>query len=407
MLDSVKATIAIAFLTRYLFILPLTLLLILLFFLYLKRASTNFTRITLYLNLLFLLLILIDVVGVLAAAGKKNNQQVANLSEQFTVCDTCSKPDIFLIVADEYAGKTQLKDLFEYDNAEFENALKERNFHFIDSTNSNYNATVYSMASVFNMNYLNNLNSTNINYKDILACYNLIRKNKLTHFLKENDYEIHNYSFYDIDSKNKLVTNHYFPSEEKVLTFSTFRDRIQKDLGFHLFTKKKIENILRHNMYNNIESESNLKEFLVKKRTSPAFVYTHLDMPHHSYYYKSDGTLVPVEMLTDEFTMDKNAYVEYLKYTNIKLLKLIDEIKAKSAKPPIIILMSDHGFRQVTKEVDKEYYFMNLTAVSMPNGNYNGFYNGMSSVNLFRNILNNQFEQRLPLLKDSTIFLTE
>lgn len=407
LLDLIKANSGIPFISRYIFILPFTFAIIIVVFVYLKKTKAPLKKITLYLNLLFLILLLIDLSSIMLNRTENKRLKTASLNRQMPVCDSCNKPDIYLIVADEYAGKSELKDLFDYDNPSFEIALKERNFHFIDSSNSNYNATVYSMASILNMDYLNNLRSTKINYNDMLACYNLIRENNLTGFLKKNNYSIHNFSFYDLESKEKLVTNHYFPNEEEVLTFRTFLNRLQRDLGFHLFTKKKIEKILRHNMYNNIKTDSLFRQFLKTKKSKPVFAYTHLDMPHHSYYKKSNGELIPVEMLTDEFTMDKSAYIEYLKYTNTKLLELIDEIKANSTYPPIIVLMSDHGFRQLEKTVDKKYNFMSLTAVSMPDSNYTGLYNGMSSVNIFRNILNTQFKQQLPLLKDSTIFLTE
>lgn len=407
LLDFIKINSGIPFVSRYIFILPFTFILITIAFIYLKKTKRSLERITLYLNLLFLILLLIDLSGILLNRTKNKQLKVATLNRQMPVCDSCHKSDIYLIIADEYAGKKELIDIFNFDNSAFEEALKKRNFHFVDSTNSNYNATIYSMASILNMDYLNNLRSTKINYNDMLGCYNLIRNNNLTGFLKKKNYSIHNFSFYDLESKEKLVTNHYFPNEEEVLTFQTFLKRLQRDLGFHLFTKEKVEKILRHNMYNNIKTESLFKQFLKTQKVSPGFSYLHLAMPHHSYYNKSNGELTTVEMLTDEFTMDKSAYIEYLKYTNIKLLELIDEIKANSTYPPIIVLMSDHGFRQLEKTVDKKYHFMNLTAVSMPDSNYRGLYNGMSSVNIFRNLLNTQFKQQLPLLKDSTIFLTE
>jgi len=407
MLDFIKTNSGFPFISRYLFIIPFTIIIFASIIIYLKKSKASLNGITLYLNILFLILLLIDLSRILPYRTKENKLKVANLIENMSVCDSCNKPDIYLIIADEYAGKKELKDLFDYDNSAFEEDLKVRNFYFFDSTKSNYNTTIYSMASILNMDYLENLKSIKINYNDILACYNLIRENNLTGYLKKSNYNIHNFSFYDLESTNKLVTNHYFPSEEEVLTFRTFLKRLQRDLGFHLFTKEKIEKILRHNMYNNIKTDSLFKQSLKVKNDNPVFTYLHLAMPHHSYYNKSNGELIAVEMLTDEFTMDKSAYIEYLKYTNTKLLELIDEIKANSTHPPIIVLMSDHGFRQLDKTVDKKYYFMNLTSVSIPDSNYAGFYNGMSSVNIFRNILNTQFNQQLPLLKDSTVFLTE
>ena len=76
---------------------------------------------------------------------------------------------------------------------------------------------------------------------------------------------------------------------------------------------------------------------------------------------------------------------------------------------PIVLLMSDHGFREFRDEekVDHKYQFMNLNAVLLPGKDYKNFYKGISAVNQFRAVLNTEFGQELPLLKDSCSYLTE
>ena len=86
-------------------------------------------------------------------------------------------------------------------------------------------------------------------------------------------------------------------------------------------------------------------------------------MPHWPYYYDSHGKEVKLEAADDSHKLDKKAYIEYLMYVNKKLLELIDYIKRVSAKPPIIVLMGDHGFRQFTDRVDKKCYFANLNTI--------------------------------------------
>ena len=100
-------------------------------------------------------------------------------------------------------------------------------------------------------------------------------------------------------------------------------------------------------------------------------------------------------------------YIEYLQYCNQKFLELIDHIFKTSRRPPIIIFMGDHGFRHFIKDVDHQYYFMNLNSIYLPDKNYRQFYDSMSMVNEFRVLLNTQFNQHLPLLKDTTVFLQE
>jgi len=115
----------------------------------------------------------------------------------------------------------------------------------------------------------------------------------------------------------------------------------------------------------------------------------------------------PAQLLEDREKLDKNAYLSYLVYSNKMLLALVDHILRVSHKPPVIILMGDHGFRQFSSETDHRYYFMNLNAIHLPGKQYEGFYRGMSNVNELRILMNTLFGQHLPMKKDSTIFLWE
>jgi hypothetical protein len=69
------------------------------------------------------------------------------------------------------------------------------------------------------------------------------------------------------------------------------------------------------------------------------------------------------------------------------------------------MLLGDRGFRQGIKKEEREYVFPNLNAIYLPDKNYRLSYDSISNVNQFRVFFNTQFEQHLPLLKDSTIFL--
>ena len=128
-------------------------------------------------------------------------------------------------------------------------------------------------------------------------------------------------------------------------------------------------------------------------------------MPHYPYYYDKNENELPFERLVEGNQVHKNDYVGYLQYTNRKILDLVDHIQKSSPAPPVIIVMGDHGFRHFTAPVDRRYYFMNLSAVHFPNADYTAITDSIPAVNLFRTVLNSQFGQHLPLLKDSTIYL--
>ena len=54
-----------------------------------------------------------------------------------------------------------------------------------------------------------------------------------------------------------------------------------------------------------------------------------------------------------------------------------------------------------------ENIFSNLNAFYFPNKDYSRLYDSISPVNTFRVVLNTYFNAQLPLLKDSSIIVTE
>jgi hypothetical protein len=395
------------FITKYTVLVPLMLIVLLLIFLWLrKRQRPN--KLSQFLNLLFVVFIIIDLAGLLPRAFGKKPAQVADLSSMMPACDTCGKPDVYLIIADEYAGQQELQEQFGFNNSEFFNELSSRGFHVVNNSTSNFNATVYSMASIFGMDYLNHLGSTTVNHRDMLICRGIIKRSNVVNFFTKGGYQFYNQSYFEFDDKKKLVYNPFYPTEQALFTAQTFTSRFRRNLGFHFASQKELDDIINHHLYNNKTIDSTTR-VIASTKAGPKFVYTHLAMPHHPYYYDSTGNKNTAEKLDDGYKSEKAAYLSYLKYANQQLLSLIDFIIAHSKIKPVIILMSDHGYRQfrAAEHADHRYYFMNLNAVLLPSANYNGFYDGMSNVNEFRALLNGQFGQHLPMLKDSATFLEE
>jgi len=406
--DFLRSQFGHSFLTRFSIIIPVMLLVILLVILYLKKSNRLFIRTSKYLNLLLLLLILIDTGALIFKLISSKKPGVIDLYGDLKKCSTCSKPDIYFIIADEYAGKTELLDLFSFDNSAFENDLKSRGFHIVNNSTSNYNATVYSLASMLNMSYIKNMNKpTVVNHRDMLMCRSLIKKNNFVSFIEQNGYEVYNYSFFDIADKKKAVRNLFYPNNRSLLTHQTFINRFIYHFGARFASKEKINSIRKNDLNNDIKVDSLTRSTVLGINSKPKFVYTHLNMPHNPYFLDRNGKEVSFENISYDSAAKGGGYIEYLQYSNTKLLSLVDFIKKNSTNPPVIFLMGDHGFKQPIPGMKREHFFMNLNAVYFPNGDYAGFYEGMSLVNQFRVTLNTLFSQKLPMLKDSTSFLTE
>ncbi len=407
--DGLKKLLQETFITKYIIILPLSFIVFILIAVLLKKTKRSFIKLSTYLNIALLLIIVIDL-GELLDKLLFQKKENFNLSKEFTKCDSCKKPDVYFIVADEYAGYDELKDIFHLDNSAFENELRKRGFRVMDKSFSNYNYTPFSIASILNMKYLQ-LKDTNRTGRDITYSYQQIKNNKALGFFEANGYKFYNCSIFDFEGQPARVRENFLPAKTKLITSQTFLSRLERDLWFNLVTRLKSKRTIQRATYsyrnNNDHIYQLTRDLAQQKSTEPRFVYTHLMMPHYPYYYDKDGNELPFERLTEGNQGHKDDYAGYLQYSNKQFLYLVDHILRSSTSPPIIILMGDHGFRHFKEPVDRKYFFMNFASVYFPDKNYSLLKDSTSSVNLFREILNSQFSQQLPLLKDSSVYLRD
>lgn len=398
-----------SFLTKYTFIIPILLAIYFLLYFLIKRTHSRFHRLTGYLNVLLIVLIALDLGQWLFVKRSADATHISQLA--YSGCDTCDKPDIYFIIADEYLGNKTLKEQFGFDNSAFENELRTRGFHIINDSRSNYNFTPYSIASILNMDYLSGITEKSNDNKNRNICYSLINRNALTRFLSSQGYSFVNHSLFDFSGQPTEVNTMFFLTKEKLITHQTLLGRMDRDIRFNLVTRFKIQSeisrVTMGTLENNLKLINDTYTTLNSEAATPRFVYTHLMMPHYPYYFNHQGRPYPLDSLVEGNQVNKQQYIEYLQYCNKKFLNLLDSLVHGSSKPPIVVFMGDHGFRHFTEPVDEAYQFLNLNAVYLPSKDYQGFYDGMSTVNQFRIILNSQFKRGLPLLKDSTIYLKE
>lgn len=398
-----------SFVSRHTFVLPLFFLLLLAVFILLKRRKQPLLKLTSFLNSLLLILLLVDT-GWLISRNWKTQSASTILPAGLSRCSNCARPDIYFVVLDEYAGNTELKELFQYDNQPFLDSLGKRGFYTAGRSHSNYNYTPFSVASMLNMDYLT-LQGQERAGADLTNCYRAIRDNRVLQYLQHEGYRFYNYSVFDFKGQPARTRETFLPARTRLITAQTFLSRFDKEIRFNLITRfkstKNLEILTYANRENNEHIYSLTEALAAQPAGEPKFIYTHLMMPHYPYFFDSSGRERPFEKLVEGNQTDTKAYISYLQFANKKILALVDSIKRRSASPPVIILVGDHGFRHFPKAVDTRYYFMNLCSVYMPAADYKGFHDSLQGVNLFRVFLNNSFGQQLPLLPDSSIYLKD
>lgn len=392
---------------QYRFVLTFSFFALLILLFALKRMKAPLLKATAYLNILLIAVILFDIAWLISKVPATRKKQEFNLlTEGFRACDSCSYPDIFYIVPDQYTGNVALKKLFQFDNSKFELELKQRGFYVCKNSSSNYNLTPFSIASTLNMGYLK-LKPGRQNYSTVGYSYEVIRNSQVLKFLNACHYQFYNFSIFDFTNKPAHKYTAFLPYGSALITSSTLLERLKIDLRPTAEKGKFGKNLQQKLLYEYRDFNDTIinltNDLALKATSSPKFVYTHLIMPHYPYYFDSKERSLPAEKLFGLKNTNSQDYVEYLQYTNKKLLQLIDRILSASVKPPIIVLLADHGFRQLQSTADHKYDFVNLNAVYFPDRKYDLMFDSIQNVNEFRVVFNSLFGQNLPLLKDSSI----
>jgi hypothetical protein len=280
----------------------------------------------------------------------------------------------------------------------------------VEGAQSNYNYTELSTASLLSLNYLDDLSGKNDNELYYIGS-SVIKQNIFTRYLMNNGYQIHNFSIFDIGDSPAL--NKHFQPGINLIAGNTLWARMEKDLGFHLlytmpisFALGNLEKTIRREAAQNSNTmKAVLHSLSVDSGGQPQFYYTHLLLPHVPYYFDKEGRFTGLQyyLHPGDSAQRNKAYLEYLQYTNRVVLGFVDSILKRSTRPPVILLMGDHGNRHHT--LKKESHFSALNAVCFPDRRYEGFYKGLTHVNHLRVFVNNRFHQKLPLLKDTTFYL--
>lgn len=381
---------------------------------HLKKRKAGIYKLVTFLNVLLLVYLIVDAVSIGVSAGNKNSPKLSVFATEqpinFTPCDTCGKPDIYFLLFDEYASSSSLKERFGFEN-DLDSFLQQKGFNIAVNSQSNYNFTPFSMASLLNMDYLKGIPDVNaITAKDYARCNELIRNNQAIMCLDRQGYDILNYSVFDLAGNPSQVSQSFLPLKTRLITSSTLFSRVNRDIGwllmqyfpFSLFVEK---DVLR-GRHNNNRFIDLTKQAASRKSERPFFLYAHFNMPHVPYYYTATGVERNADTVLEETRniSPPPAYLAYVRYTNIRIREMVESIR-QNDPGSVIVIMGDHGFRSHVKE--SAHLFANFNAVYLPAEAHDSLPNRISGVNQFRLIFNTLFHQALPLLKDSSIVLKD
>ena len=391
-----------------------------LIFIFYKIPKLNISaRLTFFLNLLFFMYLAIEFVKWQSFNQKENSTAISshlNDTPEQDSLQTKKKIDIIYILLDCYPSISYQEEMLGKHHHYLDSSLKEMGFFVVNNSKSNYNRTAFSMASTFQLDYVpwlhNNMKVEPYHYNKALE---LVKNGPLFTTLSSYKYQFNNLSIFDFADQPALKKlNFLATSTKEIILYNTFINTIRRQILWHLSSslEKSNDDIIKRNKellsftkdYNWKVADS-LVSITSNKTSSPRFIYSHFLMPHFPYFYDSSGNAnSDNEIYGNGMITDSLKFKGYINYTDRTISTLVQSLLKKIGQTAILIIQSDHGLSDLDEKREKDA-FRNYSAFYFPDKKYDALYSGMSNVNTFRIILNKYFEQHLPLLKDSSVYI--
>lgn len=334
------------------------------------------------------------------------------------VTSSSDLPDIFLIILDKYTGGEVLRDHFGYDIGAFEELLRSRGFAVPRHARANYPQTQLALAAMLNFDYVQRLPRE-------VHLFDLIEDNRLAAFLKQRGYR---FVFFPTGFKFTSRNRHADlqlpePTEVKgefggVWQRTTMMPELFR-VGCGVFGCRAGRLVY-------VAEGPDLMDWKFDRLrdlsggSTPTFVLAHLSLPHEPYLYRSDCThrdpYFPQGSGVIGNDEEKAAYLEQIGCVNLKVGTLVDSILARSRRPPVILLQSDHGhgrfgrylpaFADVDEFRGRERMSV-FSAYLFPGVEKGEVGDSISPLNAVRLMLRHYFGADLPPLEEASYWATE
>ena len=336
----------------------------------------------------------------------------------FSVSESDSLPNVYYIILDGYPRNDVLKKHLDFDNNEFINFLKQREFYVAENSYSNYSLSSTSIPATMNMNYINfladELGEDSRSYDPLLGKdFGLYADNQVIKNFKSMGYKVAK-----IGSVPMYL--HEIPLADLSLCYKSIHlmdnrlfDTVARTSMIGYFIERWSEDMQRQIILSAFEELPKISSYYEE----PVFAWSHIMIPHFPLIFGADGEPVtPGESLlvmnnphlfegTDSSWNIKQQFLQQLQFANKKSIKLIDKI-LENEKQSIIIIQSDHGSAfdvDLDDPTDDDVHqrLSNINAIYFPDEKPREILmNDQTNVNTFRIVFNSYFGSDYDILED-------
>jgi hypothetical protein len=313
------------------------------------------------------------------------------------------RPDIYVIIPDDYARSDVLRQYFHYDNSAFVRQLQQRGFAVSQQARSPYSDSESNIAAELNMDYLTGLPGIlGRKSQDVRPVKTLIEDNRASRLLKPLGY-----SYVHIDSDEVTFAGGN-PDISSVATPDSFPSLwLQKSVLRLIGGSVGFNDPAGYERYRKAVRSAFSRLGSVPGGRSPKFVVFHTLVPHDPYVFGLRGQAVSFPHPSDTTLhgeLGMKYYLAQLRYLEKRLLQTVDAIKARSKRPPVLVIQSDEGFEADPETVGgdaamQQIRVKGLAAVSIPGARGPSAPAPPTTVNTLRYVFNQTFGTRYPLLR--------
>jgi hypothetical protein len=318
-------------------------------------------------------------------------------------------PNIVVILLDGYPRADILQRRLGIDNSAFLAELRNLGFDVADDSRSNYEFTGLTLASMFQMRYLDEVPRLQPLIGTPGAHHDAVRDaaadGSAFTAMRAAGYEVvlapPDWEHAKLRSAGDRILEHgQLTDLERTALGRTWLLDLVTVVAPNIFTEQERDLL--------VAQLDDLDAFAAAPPAEPTFLFIHVPGPHAPQVVDANGD--PVRLAARQIGADNPAelgvsreeyergYAEEVAYMNRRVLAAVERLQATDPMATIII-MSDHGYTQEPMASDPEARFGNLFAAYTP-GVPGLFADAPTPVNVFAILLNAQLGTSLPVHED-------
>ena len=330
--------------------------------------------------------------------GEEEEETEAVSRYDLTPAEGTDRPNIYWILADEYAGLDQLEKYYHYDNSPFYDRLREMGFTVSDHS-YNWSTDTYTiLRDIMSLNYTKSPGKTMAKRRAVTD-----RDLPLWTMLRSLGYEV-----CEAESTNKFrlvnrLQKEIVDDSPRTADGSAVANLLLKYSLLYRY-ENEILRVLAPSMADATAKEAVLNVFRWAEDPEsihlpgPSFTLIYVKCPHEPFVFDRNGNGVAAE--NQKNVKDKKYYLDQLIFATKHLEKICVNITAEDPDA-IVVLQSDHGHRFVDNGTYLDISNV-MNAVYFRGQPIDGVEN-MNALNTWRAVMRKQFRLDLPEVKEKRL----